>query len=186
MGDISINLNPKVPVLSQLKDKTKINVRYIVIDPYVSIHIYWDAKSNEVIYDVEEPIISEDEKANLNKIEQAMREIINVTMIGKDKTKERLIDYIDKTARLIISELGLTIEENSYKKIFYYLYRNFIGLNEIEAMMRDYFIEDIECNGVGDPIYIVHRVFRNIKTNVKRSEERRVGKECRSRWSPYH
>src|ERR1035438_255997 len=24
------------------------------------------------------------------------------------------------------------------------------------------------------------------KTNVIRSEERRVGKECRSRWSPYH
>ena len=24
------------------------------------------------------------------------------------------------------------------------------------------------------------------KTTVKRSEERRVGKECRSRWSPYH
>ena len=22
--------------------------------------------------------------------------------------------------------------------------------------------------------------------NVSRSEERRVGKECRSRWSPYH
>ena len=25
-----------------------------------------------------------------------------------------------------------------------------------------------------------------IKEKVKRSEERRVGKECRSRWSPYH
>src|SRR2546421_12023297 len=24
------------------------------------------------------------------------------------------------------------------------------------------------------------------KTDVSRSEERRVGKECRSRWSPYH
>ena len=24
------------------------------------------------------------------------------------------------------------------------------------------------------------------RTNLKRSEERRVGKECRSRWSPYH
>ena len=24
------------------------------------------------------------------------------------------------------------------------------------------------------------------KTYQKRSEERRVGKECRSRWSPYH
>ena len=25
-----------------------------------------------------------------------------------------------------------------------------------------------------------------IKVGVLRSEERRVGKECRSRWSPYH
>ena len=24
------------------------------------------------------------------------------------------------------------------------------------------------------------------KKNMSRSEERRVGKECRSRWSPYH
>ena len=27
---------------------------------------------------------------------------------------------------------------------------------------------------------------RSIKVTVFRSEERRVGKECRSRWSPYH
>src|ERR1035441_9255241 len=25
-----------------------------------------------------------------------------------------------------------------------------------------------------------------VRKNAKRSEERRVGKECRSRWSPYH
>ena len=25
-----------------------------------------------------------------------------------------------------------------------------------------------------------------VQTNDNRSEERRVGKECRSRWSPYH
>ena len=29
------------------------------------------------------------------------------------------------------------------------------------------------------------RSFKN-KRNYPRSEERRVGKECRSRWSPYH
>ena len=28
--------------------------------------------------------------------------------------------------------------------------------------------------------------FYNLKSNPARSEERRVGKECRSRWSPYH
>ena len=27
---------------------------------------------------------------------------------------------------------------------------------------------------------------RKALTNLDRSEERRVGKECRSRWSPYH
>ena len=36
--------------------------------------------------------------------------------------------------------------------------------------------EDVECrDGITRRIY-----------PAKRSEERRVGKECRSRWSPYH
>ncbi len=170
MSDISINLNPKVPSLPKFEDKTKIDVRYMVIIPYVSIHIYYDAKLGEVIYDVEEPIISEEEKANLNSIEQAMREIVNINMVDGEKTQESLLSYIDKTARLIISELSLSVEEDSYKRIFYYLYRNFIGLNKIEAMMHDYFIEDIECNGANEPIYIVHRVFRNIKTTVRFTE----------------
>ena len=33
--------------------------------------------------------------------------------------------------------------------------------------------------------YSVYLIFRDIG-RVARSEERRVGKECRSRWSPYH
>ena len=27
---------------------------------------------------------------------------------------------------------------------------------------------------------------QTVHANAERSEERRVGKECRSRWSPYH
>src|SRR2546429_7520695 len=34
------------------------------------------------------------------------------------------------------------------------------------------------------PGHLAHR-FAYMKTDI-RSEERRVGKECRSRWSPYH
>ena len=30
------------------------------------------------------------------------------------------------------------------------------------------------------------KILNLIKEKAKRSEERRVGKECRSRWSPYH
>ena len=34
--------------------------------------------------------------------------------------------------------------------------------------------------------YEVFGIGRRFDTEEDRSEERRVGKECRSRWSPYH
>ena len=58
------------------------------------------------------------------------------------------------------------INSETYSKIFYYLFRDFIGLNEIDPVIRDYFIEDIECNGVDTPVYVIHRVYRNLRTNV--------------------
>ena len=30
------------------------------------------------------------------------------------------------------------------------------------------------------------KMIQNLGNRMERSEERRVGKECRSRWSPYH
>src|ERR1044071_5010136 len=38
-------------------------------------------------------------------------------------------------------------------------------------------------NGPGERVY---EVIRRHLSESNRSEERRVGKECRSRWSPYH
>ena len=39
---------------------------------------------------------------------------------------------------------------------------------------------------VGQPGTMKSSVAYNMLYNGARSEERRVGKECRSRWSPYH
>jgi len=36
------------------------------------------------------------------------------------------------------------------------------------------------------PPSAMRRLITNIEISSARSEERRVGKECRSRWSPYH
>jgi len=166
MGDIYINLNPSVPSIPKQGDKASTNVRYIVIDPFASIHISWNKENSELSYEVEEPILTEEDKTNKDKIEKAIREVVNIEF-SASSDKDNAIDYLDKTTKIIISELGLKIGEESYKKIFYYLYRDFIGLNEIEALMHDYFIEDIECNGVNEPIYVIHRVFRNLKTNIK-------------------
>ena len=39
-----------------------------------------------------------------------------------------------------------------------------------------------------DPTHLfsIHNLYAKIWARLYRSEERRVGKECRSRWSPYH
>ncbi len=163
---MTLNPTPSVPALPRLKDKTKTDVRYVLISPYASAHIYWDDKINELVYDVEEPILQEHEKNALIKLESAIQEIVNIN-VSVENSVEATAAYIDKTARLLLDELNVKMSEETYKKIFYYLYRDFIGLNEIEPIIRDYYIEDIECNGVDTPVYVVHRIYRNLKTNVK-------------------
>ncbi len=163
---ITINITPSIPPMPGIKDKTKIDVRYTLIEPYVSAHIYWNPHLNELVYEVEEPILTDKEKELLEKIEKAMIEVVNINILV-EKTQEAMLDYIHKTAKMLINELSLQIDNALYKKFFYYLYRDFVGLNEIEPLIRDYFIEDIECNGVSTPIYIVHRVYRNMRSNIE-------------------
>lgn len=166
MEKIEINLNPTIPALPKIEDKTKINVRYTLISPYVSVHIYWNKSVGELLYEVEEPVLDSDEKNTLATLETTLGEMINLNVLIQKSTESK-IEYIDKTSRLLIDELAMKIGDESYKKIFYYLFRDFVGLNEIEPLMRDYFIEDIECNGVDTPVYLVHRLYRNMKTNIK-------------------
>ena len=162
---IKIDNTPPLPALPILKDKTQIDVRYTVISPYTTIHIYWDQKESELKYDVEEPILSDEEFDILKKIEAGMKEIINVNVVI-EKTQDAILEYLDKTAKLLINELNLNVNQETYQKVFYFLYRDFVGFNEIDPLINDYFIEDIECNGVNSPVYIVHRLYRNIKTNI--------------------
>ena len=160
-----IDASPPIPPLPSVKDKTKVDIRYAVISPYATIHIYWDKDESELKYDIEEPMLSEEELEMLSQIEAGMKELINLNVVV-ERTQQAIIEYIDKTAHLLLSELDLKIPEHSYKKMFYYLYRDFVGVNEIDPLINDYFIEDIECNGINTPVYIVHRIYRNIKTNL--------------------
>lgn len=163
---IRVNLNPPIPALPRLDDKTRVDVRYSLVAPYANVHIYWEAKSGELVYELEEPLLKPDEKKALSMIEDAMIELVNLNVVV-EKTLEKMIEYIDKTARLLIGEMNIKLSEESYEKLFYYLYRDFIGYNQIDPLMKDYFIEDIECNGANTPVYLVHRVYRNLRTNIK-------------------
>ena len=53
-----------------------------------------------------------------------------------------------------------------------------------------FYMGDVNKNaffkGLNPAFGAVFRYNPNFRWALKRSEERRVGKECRSRWSPYH
>ena len=160
-----ININPEIPALRRIEDKTKINIRYVLIEPYATAHIYFDSRIGELIYEIEEPILNEFEQKTLEQLESGMFELINLGVVV-EKTQDALLSYLDKMAKLLLSEMGRKIDKESYSRIFYYLYRDFMGLQETEPLLRDFFIEDIECNGTNTPVYIVHRLYRNMKTNL--------------------
>lgn len=162
---VSINLNPAVPPLPRVDDKKQVDIRYMLISPYVTAHIYWNREIEELVYEVEEPVLQEEEKEALKQLEAAMLELININ-VAVEKNIEATVSYIDKTARLLIDELNMNIPSDTYDKIFYYLFRDFIGLNEVDPLLRDYFIEDVECNGIDTPVYVIHRIYRNLKTNI--------------------
>ena len=162
---VPIDFSPMIPELKKTKDKTKIDVRYCLISPFAYVHIYWDSKIYELVYEIEEPLLNEEDIKNKDQIILAMRNMINSEGVV-EKSRKKLLGYIDKRFRLLAIELGMNISYESYQKIFYYLCRDFIGFNETEPLLRDYFVEDIECNGMGSHVYIVHRIYRNIKTNL--------------------
>ncbi len=165
-----INFSPKIPPIKKIRDKTKVNLRYCLIEPFAYVHIYWDPKIYELVYEVEEPFLNKTEEKQKKQLISAMRDIINFdSIISKDVNS--LLEYIDKRLKLLSSEIGIGLSEESYKKIYYYMCRDFIGFNETEPLLKDFFVEDIECNGINSPVYIVHRIYRNMRTNIFFKEE---------------
>src|SRR5256885_3341964 len=67
--------------------------------------------------------------------------------------------------------------------------RNVAQLSRIREYCSDHpdvFHYEVEhAHQIGEAMKIIARVRPKVLA-INRSEERRVGKECRSRWSPYH
>ncbi|MBS3163411.1 Flp pilus assembly complex ATPase component TadA [Candidatus Woesearchaeota archaeon] len=160
-----VELQHEIPALPDFKTKEETDIRYPLIEPYAYVHIRWDSATEEVIYEVEEPLLDKREKEILRILEDGIKELINISFVSA-KEGDNVIKYLEKNIKILLNELGFSLSKETFLKIMYYVYRDFVGLNEIEPMMNDYFIEDIECNGVNSPVYIIHRKYRNLKTNI--------------------
>ena len=64
----------------------------------------------------------------------------------------------------------------------FFRYNPLLKNNILKGVTEDKKIkETVEIKTISKEI-----IYSNMKAECRRSEERRVGKECRSRWSPYH
>ena len=160
-----IDLRPKFITLPSMEEKTKINVRYPLIPPFAFAHIFWDDESKELVYFIEEPVMSPAEQELLELIKTGLEEMINISYV-RATNSSLLIRYLEQNVQSILTELGTKVSKETYDKLLYFVIRDSLGLNQIEPLMRDYYIEDVECNGDGYPIYIVHRKYANMRTNV--------------------
>ena len=78
-------------------------------------------------------------------------------------------DYVYEQAEIIAEKyhksLGkFTIQQ--WDSIFYYVVRDLTGYGPLQAIMEDPWIEDISCNGLDVPIFIWHRKYESIPTNI--------------------
>jgi flagellar protein FlaI len=155
----------KMQELPKFEDITKTNVTYPILEPFAYVNIKWDDSQKILIYNVIEPELNEEEKKNMERISKALIEMVEVGF-GEIKEEKKAIEYIKQNVDKIIKYLGIKLSPNSYLKIMYYIYRNFIGYNEVHAILNDPYIEDISCDGINIPVYVIHRKYGSLKTNI--------------------
>ena len=138
---------------------------------YAYSRITYDSVAGEYLYEVIEPKLTEDELNLLDVLKKALIVSLN---LSSDPSPEHRKEVLNKAADKLMNKLGLTLQPISRERILYYLRRDFIGYGAINVMMIDPNIEDCSCDGVGIPLYIYHRKYGSIQTNVVYEDEREL------------
>ncbi|OYT30192.1 hypothetical protein B6U98_00195 [Thermoplasmatales archaeon ex4572_165] len=92
---------------------------------------------------------------------------------GKSKKKsstspiESIKKIFDKKQHAEEKERLNRIAKESKKRIYYHLFREFVGYHRIDVIMKDEGIEDISCDGPDVPIFLYHKKYDEITTNVQ-------------------
>ncbi len=143
------------------------NVKEIEIneveEPYTYVRIKYDNTSNEYIYEVIEPQLTDEEEEVLKAVKDQI--VDRVEMIDLD-SKEEQEEYLGHKINEILKDLDVQLRKISRERIKYYVKRDFLGFGPIDVMMKDVDPEDISCDGVGIPIYVFHRKYGSMKSNV--------------------
>jgi len=142
---------------------------YPLNEPFAFAKVVKDTDTLEKHYKVIEPYLSEEEQKALNFIWETLMKTFNMRLDELDSKKIEI--YLIEQVENVIKNYEIKLSELSKKKIFYYIQRESLGYGKIDPLMKDPHIEDISCDGSNVPIFLYHRKYGSVKSNVKFTNE---------------
>ncbi len=151
------------------------NLRQIEInsieEPYSYVRILYDNLNSEYIYEIIEPPLMEEDKKILNDLKKELIERFEIKEFEKEEERK---EYLFEMAEKILQEKDITLDPLIWERLKYYLYRDFLGYGIVQVPMIDGEVEDISCDGTNIPIYIYHRMYGSIKSNLKFQKDKEL------------
>ena len=149
-----------------LQKNTKVIDKYSLYEPFAQVFIVQEAKTGEHKYVLDE--------LQLDSFERGIyKRVLEMLLADIASPKEEIADprkFFAEEAKKIVDKYRISLgwlPDVSWYKILYHAERDLVGFGKIDPLMRDPNIEDISCDGVNKPIYVWHRTFESIETNVK-------------------
>ncbi len=154
------------PVVKSLPKGVKIADKYPLYEPFSQVVIAQDPKTGEFKYVLDELQLDPLERGIYNRI-------LEILLAEIESPKEQIKDprkFFAQEAKKIVDKYRISLgwlPDVSWYKIIYHAERDLVGFGKIDSLMRDPNIEDISCDGVNRPVYVWHRTFESIETNVQ-------------------
>lgn len=138
--------------------------RYSLKEPFVQAIVTEDPIRKTLIYLIDELKLNEEEK-------KVYSDIINILQIELKVPRSEIDpkEYFEQHAKRTIEKYKMSLGKLaniSWSKILYYAERDMIGFGPIHPLMMDPNIEDISIDGVGKPLFIWHRNYESLETNL--------------------
>ena len=137
--------------------------RYWVNEPYAFVVILFDPNNNAYLYYAAEPTLSDFEDLFLKEIKDRLKDVLLVENIKDEGDKDKILT---NKVRSLIKDYAIDISPLTLEKILYYSRRDYIHFGKLDPLMHDDRIEDISANGHDIPIYLYHKKYTNIPTNI--------------------
>jgi len=157
--------------------------RYWVNAPFAFVSINYDDVENEYRYHVVEPELDDLETELLDRLFSDIRDSLihrrearAAGGDGEDEDGDGPGDgspeaVLKEELRELLSMYGVDVDEASFYRLFYYLFRSFRGFGKLDPLMHDPHIEDISCDGYDLPLFVYHDEYTDIETNVVYARE---------------